>query len=317
MYLLKMYVRELVGRNKFLLKIYKKMSQIKTDARKNLDDITFYKKRSKENTGKDIDLINPKTFQEKVLWLQMHDRREIYTTLTDKVLSKEWVAEKIGEEHTVKTIGVWDNVEDIPFDELPDKCVLKCNHDCGSVYIKREGEPFDIRKIKKNFGIALRRNYYDVGRVWGYKNIIPKVFCEEFIDAAKGTVPWDYKIFCFDGEPKFIQLVMDRDKDYKATVYDVDWNYIPVRQEGHDFSKVLVEKPKCLGEMLDIARVLSKGFPHVRVDLYLKQDGTIVVGEMTFCESSGTLLFYPDEYNYIFGAYLDLEGVEDDVKGVC
>lgn len=309
MYSLKMIVREIVNNNKFLLPIYRKMSQIKTDSQKKLDDVTFYTKRSKENTGKDIDLNNPKTFQEKLLWLQMHDRRDIYTTLTDKILSKEWVASQIGKEHTVETLGVWNSVEDIPFEDLPSKCVLKCNHDCGSVYIKRENEPFDITKITKEFGAALKRNYYEVGRVWGYKNIEPKVFCEEFIDSANGTVPWDYKIFCFDGEPQFMQLIMDRDKDYKATVYDVNWNIIPVRQEGHDFSNVSIAKPEYWPEMLDIARTLSKGFPHVRVDLYRKKDGTIVVGEMTFCESSGTLLFYPDEYNYKFGDFIDINNI--------
>ena len=301
----KQFFRKAVETLDFLKPLYSKISAIKTKRWSKMDDVEFFSKRYKENTGKALDLNNPKTFNEKILWLQLYDHNPLYTLLSDKYLVKEWVAERIGQEHIVKTLGVWDKVEDIPFSELPDECVLKCNHDCGSIYIKRSGVPFDIKTIKNKFSKALKRNYYDVGRVWGYKNIVPRVFCEEYIASTDGDFPRDYKIFCFNGEPKFAFVASDRGENTKFDFFDIEWNKIPVKQH-YPNSNYNIEKPKQWEEMLAIARKLSADIPHVRVDLYINSNDTVLFGEMTFCHFSGKEPFEPNEYDEIFGGYLVL-----------
>lgn len=304
-YKVKQFFRETVEKFKFLKPLYTKASALKTKQWSKMTDIEFFTKRYLENTGETPDFENPKTFNEKILWLQMNDHNPIYTTLSDKYLVKDWVAERIGEEHIVKTLGVWDKVEDIPFHELPDECVLKCNHDCGSIYIKKPGIPFDEKLIKSKFSNALKHNYYEVGRVWGYKNIVPKVFCEEYIASMDGEFPRDYKIFCFNGEPKFAFVASDRGKNTKFDFFDLDWNKLPVKQH-YPNSNYDIPKPKQWDKMLEIARKLSAGIPHVRVDLYINSDDVILFGEMTFCHFSGKEPFEPKEYNEIFGEYFDL-----------
>lgn len=309
-YTLKKIAREVVHRFKFMMPLYKKLSGYKTRREGKYDDETFFKRRYKENTGKELNLDNPQTFNEKLLWLQIHDRNPVYTTISDKYLVKKWVAEKIGEKYVVPLIGVWDSVDDIPFDELPDEYVLKCNHDCGSVMVKRKGEKLDVKKVKKRFRKALKRNYYPVGRVWGYKNIVPKVFAEEYIKSIDKGFPIDYKIFCFDGEPKYTYCVSEREtKTTRLDFYDLEWNHMPIFHRYPNSEKG-VPKPKRWEEMLDIARKLSAGFPHVRVDLYEEPDGKILFGEMTLCTSSGTVNYEPEHYEYEFGSYINIEQVK-------
>lgn len=310
-YTLKKIARETVHRFKFMMPLYKKLSGYKTRSEEKYDDETFFKRRYKENTGKELNLENPQTFNEKLLWLQIHDRNPVYTTISDKYLVKNWVAERIGAEYVVPLIGVWDSVDDIPFDELPDEYVLKCNHDCGSVMVKRKGEKFDVKKVKKRFRKALKRNYYPVGRVWGYKNIVPKVFAEEYINSMDGEFPRDYKIFCFYGEPKFAFVASDRGKDTKFDFFDLEWNKLPVKQH-YPNSSYDIPKPKKWDEMLDIARKLSQGIPHVRVDLYIKPDDSILFGELTLCHFSGKEEFEPDCFDIEFGKYLDIERVKNE-----
>ena len=194
-YRLKTIIRNFVNRFQGLMPFYRRISARKTKNQAKYDDITYFKRRYKENTGKELNLDNPQTFNEKILWMQIHDRNPLYTLVSDKYLVKQWVAERIGEEYVVPLIGVWDRAEDIPFDELPEEYVIKCNHDCGSVQVKRKGESIDKKKTIKRFSRALKRNYYPVGRVWGYKNIPPKVFAEEYIKSMDEGFPIDYKIF--------------------------------------------------------------------------------------------------------------------------
>ena len=305
--------RKAAHRSKAFGWFYEKLSGNKTKAQMKMDDETFFRKRYKEYTGKKLDLDDPKTLNEKMLWLQLHDRRPEYTMMSDKYLVKEWVAKMVGSEHVVPLIGVWDSVDDIPFDDLPDEYVLKCNHDCGSVIVKRAGETIDVKSVKEKLGNAMKRNYYYVGRVWGYKDIVPKVFAEKFIRSIDSELPKDYKFFCFNGEPKIILVNSDRGKNTKSDFYDVDWNRYPVK---HIYPNTVsgVEKPAQFEEMMRIARTLSAGIPHVRVDMYIDSDGTVFFGEMTFCSSSGKEPFEPEEYDRIFGEFCDLTPVREREK---
>lgn len=308
-YTLKKIARKAVHDLKFLMPLYKQFSVYKTRNGKKYDDVTFFKRRYKEHIGKEPNFDNPKTFNEKLLWLQIHDRNPVYTTISDKYLVKKWVADRIGEQYVVPLIGVWDSADEIPFDDLPDEYVLKCNHDCGSVQVKRKGESIDKKKTIKRFNKALSRNYYPVGRVWGYKNIVPKVFAEEYINSMEGEFPRDYKIFCFYGEPKFAFVASDRGKSTKFDFFDLDWNRIEVKQH-YPNSCYDIPKPVKWDEMLDIARKLSKDIPHVRVDLYIKPNDEILFGELTLCHFSGKEEFEPDSYDLEFGKYIDIERVK-------
>lgn len=304
-YRLKDKVRTLANNSIVIGYLYQKASELKTIRNKKLDDVTFFKRRYKEYTGKELNLDNPMTFNEKLIWLQLYDHDPVYTLLSDKYKVKDFVTKTIGPRYVVPVIGVWDSVEKIPFSDLPEEYVLKCNHDCGSIFIKRKGERVDTRKVKRRFKKALSRNYYDVGRVWGYKNIEPLIFCEELIQTVDGKPPKDYKVFCFDGEPKFALVVSDRDDKPKFDFFDLEWNRIPVRQH-YPNSHYDIPKPEQWEEMLACARKLSKGIPHVRVDFYIDAVGQVFFGEMTFCHFSGKEPFEPDHYDALFGSYLRL-----------
>jgi hypothetical protein len=307
-----MMIRESIHDIRILQAFYERLSGFRTWMTRNLDDEACMRRNYRENTGKKLDLENPRGFNEKILWLQLHDRNPRYTMMTDKCQAKTYVESKIGSEYVVPLIGVWDGVDEIPFDALPDEYVLKCNHDCGSVFIKRKGDPMDdraIRRVKRKFGKALRRNYFYLARVWCYKGIHPKVFCEKLIETADGKPPRDYKIFCFDGEPRFAFVASDRGEHTKFDFFDTEWNRIPVKQHypnsHHD-----LEKPLKWEKMLALARILSAGIPHVRVDFYLDRRDDIYFGELTFCHFGGSEKFEPDEFDYRFGEFLHLPQID-------
>jgi len=304
-YRLREKIRKLAHSSKLIEYLYQKASVIKTVRNQKLDDVTFFKRRYKEYTGKELNLDKPTKFNEKLIWLQLYDHNPIYTMLSDKFKVKEFVSRTIGSIYVVPLIGVWDSVEDIPFEDLPEEYVLKCNHDCGSIFIKRKGETINKAKVKQSFNKALNRNYYDVGRVWGYKNIKPLVFCEEIVQTVDDKPPKDYKIFCFDGEPKFAFVASDRGDNTKFDFFDIEWNKIPVKQH-YPNSNYDIFKPIQWEEMLSCARKLSKDIPHVRVDFYIDANEQIYFGEMTFCHFSGKEPFEPEKYNVLFGSYLKL-----------
>ncbi len=234
-----------------------------------------------------IDFKNPKTFNEKLQWLKLNDRNPEYTKLVDKYAVKQHIADTIGSEYVIPTLGVWERAEDIDFDRLPNRFVLKCTHDSGSVVICRDKENFDrnaaIEKLKK----GLRRNGYWYGREWPYKNVPPKVIAEEFVEDSNGELN-DYKFFCFDGLVDCVMVVADRQKNNAKFYYmSRDWKVLPygrlTRSLPSDFT---LPKPERLDEMFQIAEKLSKGFPHVRLDLY-NVDGQIFFGEYTLYSQSG------------------------------
>lgn len=256
--------------------------------------------------GGKLNLDDPKTFNEKIQWLKIHDRNPLYTTLVDKYLVKPWVAERIGQEHIVPTLGVWDTFDEIDFTSLPNRFVLKCTHDSGGLAICRNRSTFDLKDSRAKIKRSLSKNYYWMGREWPYKNVKPRIIAEEYLEASDGNGdPDDYKVFCFDGEPKALFVASDRASgDAKFDFFDTKWNHMPF-VNGHPNAEHEPSKPEHLEEMLEYARILSKGIPQVRVDFY-EVNGKVYFGEMTFYHWSGFVPFEPEEFDELFGSWVNL-----------
>lgn len=254
-----------------------------------------------------LNLKNPKSFSEKIQWLKLYNRNSLYTMLVDKYAVKKWVAEKIGEEHIIPTLGVWKNVNDIDFDRLPNQFVLKTtNGGGGDVIICRDKSNFDKKKAITLLNRGLKRSLYRELREWQYKHIPPRIIAEKYMEDESGELR-DYKFFCFDGVVKALFIASDRlnvNEDTKFDFFDRNFNHLPITN-GHPKAKIQPQKPKMYEEMISLAEKLSKGFPHVRVDLY-EIDDKIYFGEMTFSHHSGLCPFDPVEWDYKFGEWLQL-----------
>lgn len=269
-----------------------------------MDDKTFLKIYYKAYMGKKLNLKNPSRYTEKLQWLKLYDRKNIYTDLCDKYKVRAFVADRIGEEHLIPLLGVWDNPEDINFDELPNSFVLKCNHDSGGVIIVQDKTKIDKNQIVRTLRKHLKKNFYWKGREWPYKNIEKKVIAEQFMVDESGYELKDYKFFCFDGKFKSIFIATDRGKDTRFDFFDANFNHLDIIN-GHPMADKPILKPEKFDEMVNLAEALSKGFPQVRVDLY-NINGKIYFGEMTFFHWGGKIPFEPDEWDYTFGNWITL-----------
>ena len=276
-----------------------------------MSDEEYLAIKFRENTGKMLDLAAPETFQMKLQWLKIHDRKPLYTTLVDKYAVKQYVADRIGREHVIPLIGgPWDRAEDIDFDSLPEQFVLKCSHDSGSHQICTDKKRFDRRRAQRELNTALRFNHYYLGREWAYKNVKPCIFAEQYMTDESGFELKDYKVFCFKGEPKLIQVDYGRFSEHKRNLYSTDWDYLAgVHCLYPTDPAVVIRRPDKLDQMLDAARRLSKNIPFVRVDLYSATDQWFF-GEMTFYPGDGMEIFVPDEWNYRVGSWIDLSKVD-------
>ena len=272
--------------------------------------------------GHRLDLENPKTFNEKLQWLKLNDRNPLYTRLADKYLVKEWVAERIGENYIVPTLGVWDSFDDIDFDTLPEQFVLKCTHDSGGLVICRDKATLDIGAARRKIERSLGKNYYYNGREWPYKNIQPRILAEEFLEPVEskdidsnaagsglsgrlGVVPDDYKFFCFDGKVRLLFVATGRGSgDTRFDFYNEHFEHMPFLN-GHPNADIEPSRPETFEMMVELAERLSIGIPHVRVDFY-DVGGRIYFGEMTFYHFSGLVPFQPDDYDALFGRWLVL-----------
>ncbi len=254
---------------------------------------------------KHLDLKNPKSFNEKIQWLKLNDRKPEYTKLADKYAVRDYVQEKIGKKYLIPLLGLYDNVEDINWDTLPTEFVLKCTHGSGTNIICSDKSMLDIKKSKRNLSRWMNKSWFWFGREWCYKDIQPRVICEEFMVDESGKELKDYKIFCFNGHPKLIQVDFDRFSNHKRNIYSIDWEFKDVRIKYPNSSEVVIKKPDKLNEMLDCAKKLSEGISHVRVDFYSIND-SIYFGEMTFYHGSGFEKFYPDDLENEVGKWIQL-----------
>lgn len=257
--------------------------------------------------GYKLNLDNPQTFCEKLQWLKLHNRKPEYTQMVDKYDAKRYVADIIGEEYIIPTIGVWDRVEDIDFDKLPNQFVLKCTHDSGGIVICKDKSQLDIAATKKLLRRGLKKNYYWQNREWPYKNITPRIICEQYMVDESGYELKDYKWFCFDGVAKALFIATDRGvkgEETKFDFYDTEFNHLPFTN-GHPNASKEIKKPAGFEQMKQLASQLSKGQPHLRVDFY-DINGKIYFGELTFYHWSGTMPFDPMEWDYTFGSWINL-----------
>ena len=256
--------------------------------------------------GYKLNLENPRTFNEKLQWLKLYDRRPEYTQMVDKYDAKEYVANIIGKEHIIPTLAVYDSAEEIDFDALPNQFVLKCTHDSGGIVICKDKAKLDREEAIKKLSHGLKVNYFYQNREWAYKNVKPKIIAEQY-KTDDGQELKDYKWFCFDGEPKAMFVATDRftkGEETKFDFYDADFNHLPFTN-GHPNATKPIIKPAGFEKMKELARRLSKGLPQVRVDFY-DVDGQIYFGELTFFHWSGMKPFEPIEWDYKFGEWIHL-----------
>lgn len=257
--------------------------------------------------GYRLNLKEPRSFSEKIQWLKLYDRKPIYTKMVDKVSAKDYVASIIGEKYIIPTFAVYDNAEEIDWDALPEKFVMKCSHDCGSIIICKDKTTLDKDASKKIMEEGLKRRYYWQNREWPYKDVKPRILVEQYMEDKKTGELRDYKFFCFDGEVRAMFVASERQVksgETKFDFFDEYYNHLPIIN-GHPNASVMPEKPFCFDEMKEIASKLSRGIRHLRVDLY-EMNGKVYFGELTFSHWSGMVPFEPKEWDYIFGNWIKL-----------
>jgi len=266
----------------------------------------FLKNRYRYEMGKELNLEAPVTYTEKLQWLKLYDHKPEYTVMVDKFQVKQYVAERIGEPYVVPLLGVWENVNDIDFDSLPERFVLKTTHDSGGVVICKDKKTLDIAASRKKLNRFLKRNYYNCNREWPYKNVKPRIIAEEYMEDSEYKELRDYKFFTFGGEPRVLYIAQGRGKGEPtvADFFDMDFNHLPFTID-HEMADVPPEKPKNFEKMKCLAAELSKGTPQLRVDFY-EVDGQVYFGEMTFFHCSGMAPFHPGSWDKTFGDWVVL-----------
>ena len=274
-----------------------------------MKDETYLKWVFRSKMGYWPDLKNPKTFNEKIQWLKLHDRNPLYTKLVDKYEVKKIVADIIGEEYIIPTIGVWDRFEDIDFDKLPNQFVLKCTHDSGGLVICKDKSKLDISAAKKKIEKCLKANYYWGFREWPYKNVKPRIIAEKYMEDSVNFVPEDYKVYCINGMPNYIVVFHNRFNNAKVlseTVYDENLKALDVSfDEKFQIEKRDFPNPKMGKALFDVAKKLCAGYPQVRVDFYVI-DERIYFGEITLSTASGLTHFVPNEWDLKLGQMMKI-----------
>ncbi len=248
-------------------------------------------------------LIKPKRWTEKIQRLKISKEYEKYSTYTDKYEVRSFIKISIGEKYLTKLYGIYDDFSQIDFASFPNKFALKSTHSSGWNLICKDKNKLDLKDAQAKISKWLSSNYYHVWREIQYKNIKPRIICEEYLD-DHGQEPMDYKFFCFSGKPQFLQVDIDRFSKHKRNVYDMSWQVQPFSLT-YPNSSIVIKKPKNFETMVSIAQKLSKNFKHVRVDLY-NINGKIYFSELTLTHGSGFSRCIPDEYDFIIGDYLEI-----------
>lgn len=254
-----------------------------------------------------LNLKNPTFFTEKIQWLKLHNRKKEYSIWVDKYESKRYVSSLIGNEHIIPTLGVWNKFDEINFDELPSKFVLKTTHDSGGVVICNDKSNFNIEKAKQIINKSLSNNFYYKFREWPYKYVKPRIIAEVFMQQSNNADLIDYKFYCFNGQPLYCQVIQNRSTNETIDFFDSEWNH----QEFYGLTPIAkpantpIAKPANLKKMLDIAKCLSFGQSFLRVDLY-EINEQVYFGELTFSPNAGYGVFTPNEWNLKLGNLIDL-----------
>jgi hypothetical protein len=259
--------------------------------------------------GKWLDFEHPEkftTFNEKIQWLKLNSNTPLHTQMVDKYEVRDIIQKKLGEGFTFPLLGVWNSFDEIDFSKLPEQFVLKPTHDSGSIVFCRDRKTFNLAAARKKLTKALKRNYYWLGRETPYKNVKPRLIAEPLMtDNTEKTDLKDYKLFCFDGEVKIIQVDYDRFTNHHRNLYTPEWQLIDAFIMYPNDPTHIIPPPEALPRMLEIASKLSKGFPFIRIDLYVINQ-KIYFGEFTFFHGGGLERIRPREYNNIMGSWIKL-----------
>lgn len=253
-----------------------------------------------------INFNNPKNFNEKIQYLKLKYRSNELTEMADKYKVKQYVSKLIGNEYVIPTLGVWSTTEEINFNELPKKFVLKCNNDSGGVVICKDKQALNIEETKKFLNSRLNNNGFWYGREWPYKNIKPCIIAEKYMENNGQNELIDYKFFCFNGQPKVVLVCSERfaSNNMCKTYFDENWNLLNIMEANHRIDKEQ-KKPQSFEKMKTISQKLAKGMPFVRIDFY-EIEGSLYFGEITFFPASGLEKFKPEKWNNIFGDMIDI-----------
>lgn len=295
-------LEKLKSKNEIIRYIWRKISKL--GLLNFLSDELFVKLEYKLKMKNDLDIANPKRYNEKLQWLKLYDHNPLYTDLVDKYEVRKYVEDLIGKEYLIPVYGVYQNYEEIDFDALPNQFVLKPTHTSGDVFLCKDKSTIDHAELKKEVEQWLKKDYFDYHREWPYKNIEPRIVCEKFMIEKGSDRIKDYKFFCFDGKPELMFVASDRGTNTKFDFYDMQFNHLDIKQH-YPKSNMSMTKPKNYDEMIKLAEILSKGYPHVRIDLYSIND-TLYFGEFTFYHFSGFEPFEPDSFDFELGSLLEL-----------
>ena len=272
-----------------------------------IPDKQYLKLLYRVQMGCKLNLDDPKTFNEKLQWLKLYGYRSEYTVMVDKVHAKEYAAKIIGSQYIIPTLGVWDSPDDIDFDSLPDKFVLKCNHNSGGVIICQNKSELDIPRVKRKLRNGLKEDYYKLYRERPYKDVKRKILAELLIDDVSGEGLTDYKLMCFGGKVYCTFVCSERfcSDGVKITAYDRDWKRMTIERLAHPTSKHDIPKPKLYEKMIVLAEMLALDTPFIRIDFY-EVGEKLYFGEMTLYPATGMERFKQDEWDVHLGNLLVL-----------
>ena len=272
-----------------------------------MDDETYLKVAFWSKMRKKLHLDNPQTYNEKLQWIKLYDRKPEYTAMVDKFEAKRIAANLIGDKYIIPTLGVWDRFDDIDFDSLPNQFVIKCTHDSGGLVIVKDKSKMNMEAARKKITRCLGHNFYWGQREWPYKNVKPRVIVEVYMEDSETKELRDYKFFTFNGNVMALFIATERgaSEETKFDFFDAEFNHLPLLN-GHPNADMMPKKPAQFELMKELARKLSMGLPQIRVDLY-EVDGKVYFGEFTFFHWSGFKPFVPEEWDYKFGEWLKLK----------
>lgn len=256
--------------------------------------------------GRTLNWDNPQTYNEKIHVSKVYMPTPLKTRLADKYLVRDWICEKIGDEYLIPLLGAYDSFDEIDFDSLPDKFVIKCNHDSGSVTLVSDKSKLDMRQLKRRYDLYMKLNFAWMGWEMHYRDIKPKILIEQYIKQLDGGLI-DYKVHCFNGKPEFIQVIGDRNLRKHTGFqrnYDFEWHKLNwILEDYPEFTREL-DRPVCLEEIYKYAEILCRDFDYVRVDFYAIED-TVLFGEMTFSPANGSYRYkgtWTEELDYKLGS---------------
>lgn len=283
----------------------------------NMDDKRFLSKKFRAYMHEKLDWNDPKTFNQKLQWLKLNDRKPEYTVMVDKYLVRQYIADKIGADYLIPLLGVYDDPDEIDFDLLPDQFVLKCNHNSGKgMYLCRDKQRLDIEQVKRVLRRALREDYFLCNREWPYKNVQRKIIAEKFmvdynnLDPGNGLI--DYKFYCFNGEPHFLYVSkgLDNHETARIVFLNMDWSFAGFKRSDFILLENIPQKPVHYEKMIELSRKLSANIPFLRVDLY-EINGKVYFGELTFSPCAGLMPFEPPKADFEVGEMLDISMIRE------